>query len=147
MADRFERPDTVTVSVDDLVELIALAQAAEGIACWFNGNVHPTPGWERHAYEAWRIRSESFALEGLDDDDLDRHPIVLETNALSDAIQADTLEKMLADTEERAGLARFFDTEPWTGHVTYPIPFHRLRQEMRARENELRDRQEVTDAC
>src|SRR5438093_1184068 len=67
MPDSYERPDTMEVLVDDLIELIALVEAAESLGCWFNGNVSPSPGWDRHAYESWRIRGTYFELDELDD--------------------------------------------------------------------------------
>ena len=134
---------TVAIDRDDLVELIALALAANEVGEFFNGRVHPSPGWERHAYEAWRIREkylEDGSIDRDDDDARNSQPAVVKTEALADELAADTLQAMLADEDEYAGLARFFDKEPWTGHVTWPIPFHRLRQDMRAHADLLRER-------
>jgi hypothetical protein len=139
---------TVEIAVDDLVELIAVAEAALGVGEWINGSVTPSPGWARVDGVAWRIREKYLMAEAdLDDDELyigePPHWAVKATDDLAAKMEADILEGMLGDEEEYAGFARFFDKEPWTGHITYPIPFHRLRQEMRERVNALRERKEA----
>lgn len=139
------KPVTVEVAVDDLVELLALGQAATDIGVWFNGDVAPSPGWEIHDPTPWRLR-EKYLMADVhpdDDDAYEQHWAFRLTNSRADEIAAEILDGMLADEGECAGLARFFDEEPWTGRVTYPIPFHRLRRDMREHVNELRGRKEA----
>ncbi len=129
--------ETISVSREDLVELIVHARAACEVAVFFNGTMGPVPGWEDFDV-AWLLR-ERYLMPDFDPDSGGElhEPVFLETEARADEIAAAVLEGMLNDEDETLGLSGLFNDDV---HQIDWLPVATVRRQMRKEIKRLRER-------
>jgi hypothetical protein len=122
--------ETVQVAVDDLLELMAIAEAGEYVSTFFN-NDDPIPAWEATGWTIQGIRERCFPdSKDLDDYAFDKHPAIGRVQDRAAIIAAGILQSMLDDEREFVGMAGLFDTN-LTRLGEWPCPLHQVRRAMR----------------